>query len=598
MSGINDAPLGRRPLDDKSKRSASPWTVTKRLLPYFRPHRARLVLALIAMALVAGLTAGSMWILKKVIDEALMAGELSTLANVVFLVVVLYFGKAVLSYVHDYVTAFIGQSIVKRIRNEAYANIHTLSLDFYTGTDSARVIARLTNDGQLLQNALTKTPIMIVRDGLTVIALTGFLFYLHWKFALVSFTLLPLSGILIARFGKSLRKSAKLGQAKMADLYTLIQETISGAPVVKAFQREDYEKERFARENEAYFRIYMKNARVESLSSPVMEFIGAIGMGVILWFGGKDVVAGVWTTGAFFAFVGSALSLFQPIKNFSRSNSTIQLALAGAERIFEVTDARPTVRERPDAAALPPFADRIEFDRVSFAYRPDQPVLRDVSLTVRRGEIVALVGPSGSGKTTLSALLLRFYDPTAGAIRVDGRDVRTATLQSLRRQIGLVTQETLLFNDTIRANIGYARAEATEDEIVAAAQAANAWEFIRDKPEGLDTLIGERGLLLSGGQKQRLALARAILKNPPVLVLDEATSALDAQSERLVQEAVERLMKNRTVFVIAHRLATVKNATRIVVLEHGQIAEMGNHAELLAKDGIYKRLTELQILEK
>lgn len=598
MSGINDAPLGRRPLDDKSKRSASPWTVTKRLLPYFRPHRARLVLALIAMALVAGLTAGSMWILKKVIDEALMAGELSTLANVVFLVVVLYFGKAVLSYVHDYVTAFIGQSIVKRIRNEAYANIHTLSLDFYTGTDSARVIARLTNDGQLLQNALTKTPIMIVRDGLTVIALTGFLFYLHWKFALVSFTLLPLSGILIARFGKSLRKSAKLGQAKMADLYTLIQETISGAPVVKAFQREDYEKERFARENEAYFRIYMKNARVESLSSPVMEFIGAIGMGVILWFGGKDVVAGVWTTGAFFAFVGSALSLFQPIKNFSRSNSTIQLALAGAERIFEVTDARPTVRERPDAAALPPFADRIEFDRVSFAYRPDQPVLRDVSLTVRRGEIVALVGPSGSGKTTLSALLLRFYDPTAGAIRVDGRDVRTATFQSLRRQIGLVTQETLLFNDTIRANIGYARAEATEDEIVAAAQAANAWEFIRDKPEGLDTLIGERGLLLSGGQKQRLALARAILKNPPVLVLDEATSALDAQSERLVQEAVERLMKNRTVFVIAHRLATVKNATRIVVLEHGQIAEMGNHAELLAKDGIYKRLTELQILEK
>jgi len=598
VSGINDAPLGRRPLDDKSRRSASPWEVTRRLLPYFRPHRARLFLALVAMAMVAGLTAGSMWILKKVIDEALMAGELSTLANVVVLVVVLYFAKAVLSYVHDYVTAFIGQSIVKHIRNEAYANIHTLSLDFYTGTDSARVIARLTNDGQLLQNALTKTPIMIVRDGLTVIALTGFLFYLHWKFALVSFTLLPLSGYLIARFGKSLRKSAKQGQAKMADLYTMIQETISGAPVVKAFQREDYEKERFARENEAYFRIYMKNARVESLSSPVMEFIGAIGMGIILWFGGKDVVAGVWTTGAFFAFVGSALSLFQPIKNFSRSNSTIQLALAGAERIFEVTDARPTVREAPGARALAPFADRIEFDRVSFAYRSDQPVLKDVSLTVRRGEIVALVGPSGSGKTTLSALLLRFYDPTGGAIRLDGVDLREATFLGLRRQIGLVTQETLLFNDTIRANIAYARADATEEDIVAAAQAANAWEFIQDKPEGLDTLIGERGLLLSGGQKQRLALARAILKNPPILVLDEATSALDAQSEKLVQEAVERLMRNRTVFVIAHRLATVKNASRIVVMEHGRIAEMGNHAELLAKDGIYKRLYELQILEK
>ena len=598
MSGITQMPLRQGMVQESARPGVSSSVVAKRLLPYFRPHRVRLTGALAAMALVAVITAGSMWILKQVIDRALMSGDMDTLSQVVLLLIVLYFMKAALSYVHDYMTAYIGNAIVRRMRDEAYSNIHSLSLDFYTATDSARVIARLTNDGQLVQNALTKIPVMIVRDGLTVAGLTVFLFYLHWKFALIAFALLPLSGYLIARFGKSLRKSSRQGQSKMSDLYTLIQETIVGAPVVKAFQREDYERDRFRRENRIYFDIYMKNARVESLSSPVMEMLGALGMGVILWFGGKDVVHHVWTTGAFFAFIGSALSMYQPVKNFSRSNATLQLAFSGAERMFQLMDERPTVVERPGAAELPPFSKEIEFNNVGFAYQPDRPVLQGIQLTVRRGEAVALVGPSGSGKTTLSALLLRFYDPASGAIRIDGLDIRDVTFQSLRKQIGLVTQETLLFNDTIRANIAYARAGATEAEIINAAKAANAWEFIQDKPEGLDTLIGERGILLSGGQKQRLAIARAILKNPPILVLDEATSALDAQSERLVQEAVERLMKNRTVFVIAHRLATVKNADRIVVMEHGKIAESGTHAELLAANGIYRHLYELQILER
>lgn len=596
MSGINDVPMGRRPQETLGRGSTS-GEIVRRLLPYFRPHRARLALALAAMAAVATVTAGAMWLLKQVIDRALIEGDLVTLSNTVGLMLLLYFMKAVLSYVHDYVTAYIGQFIVKQMRNETYANIHTLSMDFYNRTDSARVIARLTNDGQLVQNALTKIPIMIVRDGLTVVALTGFLFYLHWKFALVSFALLPVSGVLIARFGKSLRKTSRQGQAKMADLYTLIQETITGAPVVKAFQREAYERERFEKENEAYFSIYLKNARVESLSSPVMEILGAVGMGVLLWFGGRDVVNHAWTAGAFFAFIGSALSLYQPVKNFSRSNATLQLALSGAERIFELMDARPTVVERPTARRLPPFSETIEFRDVSFSYRADQKVLQNIQLTVRRGDIVALVGPSGSGKTSLSALLLRFYDPTAGAVCVDGVNIKDVTLNSLREQIGLVTQDTLLFNDTIRHNIAYARLGATDAEIIAAAKAANAWEFIQDKPQGLDTLIGERGVLLSGGQKQRLALARAILKNPPILVLDEATSALDARSEKLVQEAVERLMVDRTVIVIAHRLATVKNASRIVVLDHGRIVESGTHAELLARDGVYRHLYQLQLLE-
>lgn len=598
MSGITQMPLRKGMVQEGSRPGVPSSVVARRLLPYFRPHKYRLVLSLLAMACVAALTAGSMWILKQVIDRALMSGDLGTLRDVVLLLILMYFMKAVLSYVHDFVTAYIGNAIVRRMRDEAYSNIHSLSLDFYTKTDSARVIARLTNDGQLVQNALTKIPVMIVRDGLTVIGLTVLLFYLHWRFALIAFTLLPLSGILIARFGKSLRKTSRQGQAKMSDLYTLIQETIVGAPVVKAFQREDYERERFRRENQTYFEIYMKNARVESLSSPVMEMLGALGMGVILWFGGKDVVDHVWTTGAFFAFIGSALSLYQPVKNFSRSNATLQLAFSGAERMFQLMDERPTVVERPGAIELPAFSREIEFDNVGFCYQPERTVLEGVNITVRRGEIVALVGPSGSGKTTLSALLLRFYDPLAGAVRVDGRDIREVTFQSLRKQIGLVTQETLLFNDTIRANIAYARAGATEEEIINAAKAANAWEFIQDKPDGLDTMIGERGILLSGGQKQRLAIARAILKNPPILVLDEATSALDAQSERLVQEAVERLMKNRTVIVIAHRLATVKSAHRIVVMEHGKVAESGTHAELLATNGIYRHLYELQILER
>jgi len=571
--------------------------VIKRILPYFREHLGRLTVALFAMAGVAALTASSMWILKQVVDKALTAGDVATLRDIVLLVLMLYSTKAALSYVHDFITSYVGQSIVRKLRNQVYAHLQTLSMDYFTLNDSARIISRLTNDAQLVQNAITKIPIMIVRDGLTVIALTCFLFYLNAKFALMAFVILPFSGYLIARFGKSLRKTSRLGQAKMADLYVQIQETVAGAAVVKAFQREDDEARRFEQENGTYFNIAMKNARVESLSSPVMELLGAVGMSLILWLGGLDVVNGVWTTGAFFAFIGSALSLYQPVKNFSRSNAALQQALVGAERIFQVLDERPKVREALDAAAADGFRQNLQFKNVTFGYRPDRPVLRDIDLAINKGEIVALVGPSGAGKTTLAALALRFYDPSAGAVLLDGRDIRGLKIKSLRALIGVVTQDTVLFNNTVRHNIAYANPKATDEEIRRAADAANAWEFIARLPQGLDTLIGERGVMLSGGQKQRLAIARAILKNPPILLLDEATSALDAESEKLVQEAVENLMQNRTVIVIAHRLATVKRADRIVVLEHGALAESGSHAELIAQNGIYRRLYELQALE-
>jgi ATP-binding cassette, subfamily B, bacterial MsbA len=571
--------------------------IVRRLLPFFREHKPRFGAALLAMLGIAPLSVFSLSQLKGFIDNALTTSDLTVLRNIVLAIIGAFLLKALLSYAHDYLTSYVGQAVVRELRDRAYAHIHDLSLDFYSGNDSSRLIARLTNDAQLVQNALTKIPIMVIRDGFQIIALAAYLLYLHWKFSLMAFVLLPLAGYFIARFGKSLRKTSRQGQAKMSDLFLLIQETVAGAPVVKAFQREDDERARFRHENLAFFGINMKNARVESLSHPVMEFLGALALAALLWFGGKDVITGVWTAGAFFTFITVALTMYQPVKNFARSNATLQQALSGAERIFEIMDTQPSIVERPGAAALGDFSSDIRFENVHFHYRPDRPVLKDVNLAIRKGEAVALVGPSGSGKTTLAALLLRFYDPVQGRITVDGRDLRDATLHSLRRQIGLVSQDTLLFNNSVRYNIAYGRPDAPDADVVAAARAANAWEFIEKLPQGLDTLVGERGLLLSGGQKQRLAIARAILKNPPILLLDEATSALDAASEKLVQEAVERLMKNRTVIVIAHRLATVKNADRIVVLEDGRMAETGTHGELLARKGLYFKLYELQILE-
>lgn len=568
--------------------------ILRRLLPYFRGHWLHLSVALGTMAGVAGLTGAAMWLVKKVVDKALTAGNLTLLGQVIVGILVIYLLKATLSCLHNYLITFIGASVVRRLRDDIYAHTLTLSMDFFSANDSSRIVSRLTNDAQLLQNVLTNLPVMVVRDGLTVLCLAGVLIALQWKFALGAFVLLPLCGTLLARFGMTLRKNARLGQAKTADLFVLIREAVVGVSVVKAFQRETHEGERFRRENQALCDIEMKNARIDALSPPLMEFLGTAGMATLLWLGGLDVIRGHWTTGAFFAFLAAALSLFQPVKNFSRSNANLQQALSAAERLFWILDHTPSLKEKPGATPLAHFSSEIHFDHVGFYYQPGRTVLEDVDLRIQKGQMVALVGPSGSGKTTLAGLLLRFYDPTQGAVRLDGRDVRDLPFSSLRGRIGLVTQDNLLFNDTVRANIAYGRLRATETEIVEAARAANAWEFIASLPLGLDTPIGERGLQLSGGQRQRLAIARAILKAPDILVLDEATSALDTASETLVQEALERLMQGRTTLVIAHRLATVKKADHIVVLERGRIQEEGTHEILLKRKGLYSKLHALQ----
>ncbi len=353
---------------------------------------------------------------------------------------------------------------------------------------------------------------------------------------------------------------------------------------------------RFRKENDSFYHTQQQFIRVDARSSPIMEFIGSLAVSFILWYGGSDVINGVWTSGSFVAFLTAAFSMYQPLKNFSQTNSLIQQAHAGTERIFEILDEKPTITDLPAAAALPGFSSAITYENVTFHYPEKKNILAAVSLTIKAGEVIAVVGPSGSGKTTLANLLMRFYDPQEGRILLDGHDLKNLTLHSLRSQIGVVSQEVVLFNDTIRYNISYGSKDAPESELVAAAKAANAHQFIMKMPQGYDTPVGERGVKLSGGERQRIAIARAILKNPPILILDEATSALDAESEKLVQEAIEHLMEHRTVLLIAHRLATVKKSDRIIVLDKGSIVEQGTHAQLLSQEGIYSRLHYLQIV--
>ena len=571
--------------------------ILKRLIPYIKDHWVRLVLALLSMSVTGSLAAASMWALKEVVDLALNNRDKTILLDCVLLVVAIYVVNGIFNYIQVYLTNYVGQSAIRKIRDDVYSHLHTLSMDYFTTNASAKVMSRMTNDMTTLQYILTGAPTTLIKDGISVIGLIGFLFFLSWRFALLSLTIMPVAAYLLLRFGHKGRSASREGQSKMADLYHVLQEALTAMPVVKAFQQEDWETARFKKENRHYFDISMRLVRTQALSSPVMELVIAFAMAGLLWLGGMDVINNVWTVGSFVAFIGAALSLYKPLKNFSNMNVSVQSSFAAGERIFQLLDEEPVVKERPGAPALSSFSRDIQFDHVSFNYRQGTPVLEDIDLTIPKGEVVALVGPSGSGKTTFAHLLLRFYDPTHGAIRIDGHDLRELSVESVRRQIAIVTQDTHLFNDTVAANIAYGYKEASQREIEEAAHVANAHNFISKLPQGYGTIIGEKGVFLSGGEKQRLAIARAILRNPPILILDEATSSLDAISESLVQEAFERVLAGRTVFMIAHRLATVKKANRIIVLKKGRIVQMGTQDELLKQDGPYQELYGLQILK-
>lgn len=571
-------------------------TILKRLMIYLTPHYRRFALAMLCMAVFSGLTGATMWLVKNIFDKIFIARDTAMLYTVTLLIPVFFMVKGIAGYGQNYLLSYISQNVVRRIRNELYEKLIDLSHDFYVRNSTPRLMARVTNDVMALQNALFRVPPSIIRDGLTVLVMIGVLFYLHWKFALLTLVIFPLASLPLVQFARKMRHASREGQKQMGEIYASLQETLSGFSVIKAFMQEKQEIRRFHAENDKYYETQQRFIRVDARSSPVMEFMGSLAVAFILWYGGKDVINGVWTSGSFVAFLTAAFSMYQPIKNFSQTNSLIQLALAGTERIFEILDERPSITERDGAIAIDRFSTSIEYKDVIFHYPEKENILAGISLRIAAGEIVAFVGPSGSGKTSLANLLLRFYDVHKGQISIDGRDVRDIQLSSLRRLVGVVPQETMLFNETVKYNIAYGNRDATDEEIMDAARAANAHTFIDRLPQRYDTVIGERGMRLSGGERQRISIARAVLKNPPILILDEATSALDAESEHLVQSAIENLMAHRTVIMIAHRLATVRKADRIIVLDRGVIIEQGTHDQLVGKEGIYSRLHSLQLL--
>ena len=513
---------------------------------------------------------------------------------VVFLVLI-SMAKGVADYFQSYLMDYIGLSVVRDLRDDIYFHLQKLSIAFFTKNPTGLLISRITNDVNLVQRAVSDTVTSLAKDLLTILGLISLVFYQDWHLACMSFLVLPWAVIPIYKFGRRVRKFATKGQEKMANISTRLHETITGNRIIKAFGMESFENERFAKENRGHFRYSLKKKKVQAISSPLMETFGILILGIFIFYGGYAVIQGTTTTGTFFANMTALTLLYAPVKRLNKTNQTVQEGLAGAERIFFVIDTEPDIVDRPGAIDLPPIQDGIEFKNVSFQYE-DELVLDNVNVRANAGDIVALVGPSGAGKSTLVNLLPRFYDVLDGQILIDGFDIRDLTVRSLRANIGLVTQQTILFNETVRYNIGYGHPDITEEKIIAAARAANAHDFIEKFPQGYDSVIGEQGVKVSGGEKQRLTIARAILKNAPILILDEATSSLDSESEVAVQKALENLMVNRTTFVIAHRLSTIKKANKIVVISAGKVAGEGTHDELLQDNLIYKKLYQTQFM--
>lgn len=568
----------------------------RRLLPYLRPHVPVLVLGSLLALVVSAMEGLTAWLVKPMMDDIFIRRDLFMLKVIPLLLLVAYAVKGAARYGQSYLMAAVGERVIAALRRTLYVHLQQMPLSFFTARHSADLMSRVVTDVNRLARLSSTVLVMAIRQVAMIVALVAVMFAREWRLALIALVVFPFVGFAVRAIGRRLYKINKRAQEKIAELNVLLHEVFSGTKIVKAFGREPHEVERFDRVNQRLLALSLKDHRTEQLTEPLMEVLAALGIMGALWYGGHRVIAGAMTPGDFFSFIAAVALLYGPVRQLSRLANTVQQSTSSVERVFEIVDMPSEITDRPGAVVLDGFRDALVFENVSFCYPgSDEPTLRSISLTVHTGEVVAFVGLSGAGKSTLMDLVPRFHDVTAGRITIDGRDLRDVTQASLRAQIGVVTQGTFLFSDTVRCNIAYGRPDASFDDVVRAARHAHAHDFVMAGPDGYETLVGERGVRLSGGQRQRIAIARAFLKDPPILILDEATSDLDAESEFMVQQALAELMRGRTVLVIAHRLATVRSADRIVVVHDGRIAEVGRHDELLARDGIYRRLYALQM---
>ena len=577
------------------KEKANAITGYRRLLGFLWPHWKVLLVAAICMIIVSGSNLILPWIIKDIVDEVLAEKNIQMLYWVIAAILVIFLIRGFTTFGNRFLMGYIGQRVVTDLRKTLFAHLQKLSISYYDKRRTGEIMSNVTNDIGALQTAIVENFVSLIQEGAIFIGSFISMIYLQWKLTVLCLVIVPMVTYIIKFFGKKLHNSGRNVQEKLADVTAMLQEVIQGVRIVRSFNRSDYEIRRFDAVNEANFKANIRTIRQSSQLTPFVEFFSAIAITVIIWYGGLSVIDGIMTSGELIAFLIYAINLANPTRRIAEAVGNVQKSLGAADRVFAILDTKPEVQEKPGAGQLTVREGRVEFRHVAFSYESEHPVLTDISFTAEPGQTVAIVGPSGAGKTTIANILPRFYDVTGGAVLIDGTDIRDVTLGSLRDQIGLVPQDTLLFNTTIRENILYGRLDATDEEVWEAVRAANAEAFVKELPQGIETKVGDRGLVLSGGQRQRIAIARALLKNPSILILDEATSALDTESEKVVQEALDRLMVGRTAFVIAHRLSTIQNADQILVIHHGVIEERGTHDELMAKHGLYHELYTMSI---
>ncbi len=565
----------------------------RRILALIRKNSGRLAVAAACSLMVAGATTAMGYLIKPVIDDIFVNRDTAGLIILPLVVIAIFFMKGLGSYGQEYFMNYVGEDIIRRLRTQLYDRIQDLSLAFFQKENTGTLMSRITNDVNILKAMVSTAVTGSLRDVSAIVGLTAVIFYQNWRMAIIALIVLPLAFWPVFILGRKVRRVSTGCQQGMAELNAFLHETLAGNKIVKAFGMERHEKQRFGDKTDRLFKLEIKGVVVRALSSPIMEFFGGLGIAFVIWYGGSEVIDGKTTPGTFMSFLACVLLLYDPVKKLSHLNNAVQQGLAAADRVFDIIETQTDIQDPATPRPIPAGPHEVRFETVSFSYG-DRNVLQEINLKVDRGQVLALVGMSGGGKSTLANLIPRFFDVTAGRICIDGIDIRDFAVADLRRQIAVVTQEPLLFDETVRYNIAYGRPGATEEQIVDAAKAAFAHDFVLQFPNGYDTIIGELGGRLSGGEKQRLCIARALIKDAPILILDEATASLDSEAEAVVQRALENLMQGRTTVVIAHRLSTIAGADRIAVIVGGAVVEEGSHATLLSRNGEYGKLYRMQ----